>query len=208
MPGNRGIKADQAMSYAKLEGRARHLREVLELDPNGQLPGVATFERLRRIVYRLGDETVGVTYAVEELPSGVEGWTTFDLGHITVTLTPRTYTGLERGTVRARFTLAHELGHLELHSPELLRLAALPHNVRALARGPRHYEVFYDTEWQADGFAAALLMPATGLAALEKRHGALTTRLVADFFAVSMDAARIRIDSFTKRRRELLGGRG
>ena len=48
---------------------------------------------------------------------------------------------------RARFTVAHEIGHLILHEGFALARGAVRH---------KHYE---DSEWQADTFAAELLMP-------------------------------------------------
>ncbi len=53
---------------------------------------------------------------------------------------------------RAVFTLAHELGHYFLHYfPDDVKLARVPDDVKIPA--------FRDAEWQADNFAAELLMP-------------------------------------------------
>ena len=61
-----------------------------------------------------------------------------------------------------------------------------------------------DTEWQANGFAAAMLMPATGLDQME-RAGELDVRMVAKTYLVSLQAAELRLKVFADRRRELLG---
>jgi len=55
------------------------------------------------------------------------------------------------GDRRAQFTLAHELGHLVMHSG--LR------NSRSFARNSEQHKVYEDSEWQADTFAAEFLMP-------------------------------------------------
>lgn len=47
----------------------------------------------------------------------------------------------------ARFTVAHELGHLFLHKHPVL------------SRGTQDHKIFEDSEWQADRFAAEFLMP-------------------------------------------------
>ncbi|MDC5547674.1 ImmA/IrrE family metallo-endopeptidase, partial [Acinetobacter baumannii] len=53
---------------------------------------------------------------------------------------------------RARFTLAHELGHLILHEgPALHRQTAVV-----------EHKVYEDSEWQADCFAGEFLMPTAG----------------------------------------------
>ena len=61
-----------------------------------------------------------------------------------------------------------------------------------------------DTEWQANGFAAAMLVPATGLVQLEQA-GRLDVRTVAGIYLVSLQAAELRLKVFADRRRELLG---
>jgi Zn-dependent peptidase ImmA (M78 family) len=55
-----------------------------------------------------------------------------------------------RNEHRARFTVAHELGHLMLHS-------GIPF-ARAIQTNAE-VKAFEDSEWQADEFAGALLMP-------------------------------------------------
>ncbi len=53
---------------------------------------------------------------------------------------------------RAIFTLAHEIGHYFLHYfPDDVKLARIQDGVKI--------PVFMDAEWQADNFAAELLMP-------------------------------------------------
>jgi Zn-dependent peptidase ImmA (M78 family) len=60
-----------------------------------------------------------------------------------------------------------------------------------------------DTEWQANIFAGALLMPLYGLRAVELERGELNAREVAAHFAVSQGAARTRIAIYVMKRREL-----
>ena len=87
-----------------------------------------------------------------------------------------------RGDGRARFTVAHELGHLVLHTNQPLRRAT-------------HGELkpYLSSEWQADMFAAQLLMPAKFFSwvdteqAIIQRHG------------VSYTAASKRLDYLKKK---------
>lgn len=66
-------------------------------------------------------------------------------------------------TLRARSTLAHEIGHTILHSVEL-RLGRLRPHTFKLKRAPRHeLKPYEDSEWQAHTFAGALLMPRPAL---------------------------------------------
>lgn len=66
---------------------------------------------------------------------------------------------LNSNTVRARSTLAHEIGHAILHEEEVRTGRHLPH-LLALRRAPRRdLRPFEDSEWQAHTFAGALLIP-------------------------------------------------
>lgn len=88
------------------------------------------------------------------------------------------YDGVLEGRGRDRFTLAHELGHLLMHG-----------NV-GLARVPRpsvelkHYE---NSEWQANTFAGALLVPDEIAISLGD------PRLIAEQCGVSVEAATVRL---------------
>lgn len=67
----------------------------------------------------------------------------------TIYLTEETYKKACLNDARTRFTIFHELGHLLLgHSKELHR-ANLPTNIKP----------YQDSEWQADQFAAEMVMP-------------------------------------------------
>jgi Zn-dependent peptidase ImmA (M78 family) len=97
------------------------------------------------------------------------------------------------------------LGHCILHTDQLIRLAQMPTNQQtAFHRGRTGHKPYEDTEWQANAFASALLMPARGIASLERERGYLDASLIVDRFGVSLEAAGYRLDSFTARRDELL----
>lgn len=116
-----------------------------------------------------------------------------------------TYAWLEEQHPRGAFFVAHELGHCLLHTNQLVRLAQMPTEQQAaFHRGHTDHKPYLDTEWQANAFASALLMPARGLAALEEQYSGLTTSLISDTFKVSWEAATIRLDNFTRRKGELL----
>lgn len=82
----------------------------------------------------------------------VEAYTEFEPP--TIVVRENVYTAAVKRDGRARWTFAHELGHLTLHD------SAVP-----LARAPEQYQKMQDlpayasTEKQADKFAAAFLMP-------------------------------------------------
>lgn len=87
------------------------------------------------------------------------------------------YDGAYAGNRRYRFTLAHELGHLILHR-----------DTAGYARfEPGIHRHFHDPEFQANAFAAALLM--------DERH--MNTRMseeeVMEIFEVSKSAAKARL---------------
>jgi len=88
------------------------------------------------------------------------------------------YIRASRGEGRARFTLAHELGHLIMHCCGI--------EVFALASG-EYVPAYRHSEKQADYFAASLLMPKKYFSASD------TPELVQNRHGVSLDAARIRL---------------
>lgn len=95
-----------------------------------------------------------------------------------IVLTPSTYDGLCEEDPRARFTVAHEFGHILLHGS----------NIQGLSRGldpNRPHKAYCDSEWQADTLAAELLMPADQVMGLDEYE-------IMDRFGVSYAAARIR----------------
>ncbi|MBB52246.1 MAG: hypothetical protein CMK88_16215 [Pseudomonadales bacterium] len=65
------------------------------------------------------------------------------------------YLGACDGVGRDRFTAAHELGHYLLHRD-------VPPKYHRAVSG--ELKAYVDSEWQANEFAAALLMPAEGVA--------------------------------------------
>lgn len=67
----------------------------------------------------------------------------------TVKISEPTYMKAYTGRERERFTVAHELGHLVLHQNVALSFARSEDTVKA----------FEDPEWQANTFAAELLVP-------------------------------------------------
>ncbi len=83
--------------------------------------------------------------------------------------------------LRDRFTVAHELGHYFLHSGQ----GETP--IIAYRKGTGRLE------WEANWFAAGLLMPSAQF----KERAAATSSLevLAAFFGVSVDAARVRKES-------------
>lgn len=168
-----GIKVDRGRSYVEIERVARTVREVLA--PAGSatdpLPGMKLFESLDKYRVKVGDRDFYLSYAVVELPVGTEALTRYDAekDRIIITLSSRAYADLEQDVPRARFSLGHEIGHAVLHPVELIRLSEIPHYESMMARrvAPNH-AACVDSEWQANALAAALLMPARGLAALQQ----------------------------------------
>lgn len=87
------------------------------------------------------------------------------------------YNGAAAGHPRHRFTIAHESGHALMHIGTLNRLPMTSGRV----------EAFRDPEWQANRFAAALLMP---------RHLVKTCTTVSEImqrFGVSKECAELRV---------------
>lgn len=65
------------------------------------------------------------------------------------------YEALHHNDTRARFTIAHEFGHLFMHKGV------------ALNRGDGNHKPYEDSEWQANQFATELLAPLEGCVGLD-----------------------------------------
>jgi hypothetical protein len=207
----RGIKADFAYSYRKLEAAATGFRQRLGLGPTDRLDGLEFFDNLPDV--SVCGRRYEVRSGVDHL-DGVEAEASFDpeLKRYQVVLLPEIYDRLENGNPHGTWVLVHEFAHVTLHGRLLQRLAKMEVERRAaLYKGSPHPHQFYmDTEWQTDSFTAAALMPAAGIAELEREalRTLGTVRYLADSvaqqFGTSAEAAEYRCDTFKRRRSELL----
>jgi Zn-dependent peptidase ImmA (M78 family) len=201
-----GVRADQTFSYRLLEDVANYIRHHLKYPDNQPIDTLRVFEDLHEISIKLRDGTV-VPFRGGVIDLDSEGYTRYDRQkHIIEMLaSEQTYNRLEEGHPRAGYFVAHELGHCLLHSDQLVRLAQMPtHQQAAFHRGRTDHKPYEDTEWQANSFASALLMPARGIYAIEQGFERLTPSLVAVRFGVSTEAAGYRLELYQRRRNELL----
>jgi hypothetical protein len=205
--GNLGHQADQARSYWEIEGIAKRVRAKMlpHIGPSVAVPTNDLLCGIGSLVGTHEGKRVPVVYGVDELDMGVEAETWFneELHRIEIDLSVCTYEQLEFDDGRARFSLCHELGHVILHFRQVIRLAGTHRRAAAMMRGTARHSKCWDTEWQANAFAGALLMPAEGLAMLEQAEG-LSTQAIAHAFGVSGYAADVRDSIYRKRKTELL----
>ena len=202
-----GVRADNKYSYKKLEGFASYVRQQLKFAADVAIDPLRLFEDLHEI------SIVGANGKFIPLRGGVisledsEGYARYDRagGVIEILASERTYDWLEEGHPRGKYFVAHELGHCVLHTQQLIRLAQMPANQQtAFHRGQSDHKPYEDTEWQANAFASALLMPAAGLASIERERGYLDASLIVEQFGASYEAAGYRLELFNTRRTELL----
>ena len=202
-----GARADSGYSYQKLEGISASVRRQLGYTPTEAIDTLQLFEGLGIQVKDKTGRKIPIRGGVIELNDS-EGYAKYDRdrGVIEILASPKTYKWLESGYPRGGYFVAHELGHCLLHTDQLVRLAKMPKAKQAaLHRGRKEvgHKAYKDTEWQANAFAAALLMPARGLLALEK-SGELSPDTIAEHFHVSDEAATYRLDSYNNRKKKLL----
>lgn len=131
---------------------------------------------------------------VAALAPGLEGIT--DCVEREVILPPHIYEGMENGDGRCRFSAAHETGHVVLHADELASRvgAKLVNGGNVLLARRSTIKPYLDPEWQANAFAAGLLMPeemVRRLASQTRRY--LLAGSIMSAFAVSREAADNRI---------------
>lgn len=87
---------------------------------------------------------------------------------------------------RAKFTIFHELGHILLAHRRILHRNTTNNNI--------NYKPYEDSEWQADQFAAEILMPLEEI----RLFGLSTTEQIQNLFGVSFQAADNRIRKLTR----------
>ena len=203
-----GVRADQKRSYRSLEKFASLIREDFQLAPLDALDALDLFENLEDVSITMRDGMrIPFRNGVVALEDS-EGYARYDRSRrvIEMLASEETYARLESGKPRAAYFVGHELGHCVLHTDQLMRLAQMPtHQQATYHRGRAGHSPCEDTEWQANAFASALLMPAKGLDALERKHHCLNVALIARQFRVSLEAAGYRLSLFEDRRSELLG---
>lgn len=151
---------------------------------------------------------IGFSYGVEELPHREEAHTDFKTN--TIVLSIGTYDRLAKDEHRARFTLAHEIGHAVMHAnsmhalrrPSAARQEAcggVQSPIKKFRRG--QFPAYLDPEWQANKFASYFLMPNFLLDQIAKK-GNLTIQALSMSAHVSALAAQYRIEEYSKSRRK------
>ena len=175
---------------------ARSLSLVRQLHPD-------TIDRCIALPIHLILETqltavCGVHFCVDNLPDGTEGRFEGD----ELIINNNVYWAAHRGDPRARYTFAHEFGHCVLHKAQLKAMN------QSRTNAPRLYcrdelKPYLDPEWQANKFAAALLMPRPAVRALAAgqplwRPGELESE-VAQVLNVSKQTAGYRVADLRKK---------
>jgi Zn-dependent peptidase ImmA (M78 family) len=129
----------------QIEDLAKAVRRELGVEPSSRISMLPILE------FAIGDmvEDAYMDVANDSDMPGAEGQT--DQHRPVITLSASCHAALRRGNARARMTAAHELGHLLMHTRQPVFF------YRSQTRDRRR-----DPEWQADIFAATLLMPASG----------------------------------------------
>lgn len=95
--------------------------------------------------------------------------------------------------IRDRFTIAHELGHLFLHLPAILQNDpdAVMRATRLVDQNNKDQQ---RAEWEANWFAAGLLMPESAM----RRYKDQGVEYISARFNVSKQSAEIRLKSFAR----------
>ena len=203
-----GVRADRGYSYKKIERIAAFVREKLEVSPTVAIETLRLFDGLDISVNTRTGQGIPIRGGVIDLED-LEGFTKYDKHRrvIEILASSETYSWLEQDHPRGGFFVAHELGHGLLHTDQLMRLARMPAAQQtAFHRGGEGstHEVFRDTEWQANAFASAFLMPARGLLALDQKYTGLSPLSIAECFHVSVQAASYRLNLYNDRKQQLL----
>jgi hypothetical protein len=132
------------MSEALIARSAAALRKLVQLEGVRRFPVLQLYEMLWAI------DPAARFEVVEDHLMGDDDARTYPERAL-ILLRQSVYDGAARGEGRARFTMCHELGHLCMHcggSFSRIKPSAPP-------------KIFQNSEWQADVFAAHLMMPSS-----------------------------------------------
>lgn len=166
-----------ARSIAEIRQRADHARQVLGI-PEGRFDLELFLESLtlHGIDFDVIDDDDDTMFS-----TNIEACCVPE--ELTIYIRESVYQAARTGRPREYFTVMHEIGHL-----------VLAHR-RVFHRERGQIQRYEDSEWQADQFAAELLMP---LDVIRKRRLSTATD-IAEFFGVSQHAAQRREAQLTRR---------
>ncbi len=163
------------LSEAAIARSAAALRKLVQLGDQRRFPVLQMYEMLWVI------DPAARFEVVEDHLMGDDDARTYP-DRALIMLRQSVYDGAGRGEGRARFTMCHELGHLGLHrgvSFGRINPSAPP-------------KIFQNSEWQADVFAAHLMMPHSLLEAYSHPMAVMTD------FGVSYSAAETQLRKMKK----------
>ena len=159
------------LSYTAIENFGRQIAETYSFDPMKNL--------VRDLAVKIGASIV-TTDSNNHLQGSLEGGSVFIHGPGDFTI----YLLHSTDVLRDNFTIGHELGHYYLHSKEgTSRLYATRFGSEPV-------------EWQANRFAASLLMPSEAFMDIASDTGHKIS-ILAGTFNVSYKAAEARLDSLS-----------
>lgn len=162
-------------SIKEIRNKAEIVRSIIQITTNTSGDSIDILRFVENEIRDKIDENFNFIVCTEDEMKSNYG-TTY-LNKNTICIREDVYYRACDGNSRDLFTIAHELGHLFLHSNQ---------NVE-LARSSSDLKLYEDAEWQANTFAAELLMPAKLITECDT-HFTLMNR-----FGVSYEAADIRL---------------
>ncbi|MBD55350.1 ImmA/IrrE family metallo-endopeptidase [uncultured Pseudoalteromonas sp.] len=161
------------LSTATIEKSAREYRDAFQLNMKPRVNICALLEALQ------GADAL--TFEIVEDEELAEAEATTYPNQNRILIRNSVYEDAACGDGRARFTLAHEIGHLILHKNQ----------TPAFSRG-RH-QVYEDSEWQADTFASEFLMDSRFIKENDDEHSLM------EKFQVSYTAAKMKLKKLNKK---------
>jgi hypothetical protein len=195
-----GIRADRKHSYHSIEEIVSEVRKMLSLGSLDRFDALQFFER---VIPDMTEECrageISLCEAFDDCQE--EGRTRWDSDRelVEIGLSEKTYALLREDHVRARYTVAHEAGHALLHTDQIIRLGGMELSSHiAFHRERNPHEACQDTEWQANAFGSALLMPAEGVERLFRRLGRTSAAAITEMFGVSIESAAYRIATYER----------
>ncbi len=156
-------------SIAKIRSIALEIRKILGIKPLENINILHLLEMVICPVFNLNLEIV-------EKHTMPDKYAEYNPIEKIIRIREDVYDNAVNGIGRDRFTISHEIGHIFLHSDNIV-----------MARSNEKYPIYYDPEWQANTFAREFLCPINGILIDDN------IETVANRYGVSKEVAKIQL---------------
>lgn len=156
-------------SIARIRSIALEIREILGIKPMENINIIRLLEMVICPVFNLKLEIIEKCMMTDK-------YAEYNPIEKVIRIREDVYDNAVNGIGRDRFTISHEIGHIFLHSDNIV-----------MARSNEKFPIYCDPEWQANTFAREFLCPINGILICDD------IETIANRYGVSKEVARIQL---------------